>query len=338
MLRVHFTAEDLARTRVAASPWPYAEALLATRLLGRRDGTGIFDGWRRQVRRRLGPGVRLLGRLYPGHGLMLDLFTMVGPGSSLEESLDRLMSAPRAQLRHELCVLGGRDLPARVADLAAGDATALAELADGIREVGCALDPGHNGAAAYLDAVNALHARDLCTGGVEKLLAGLHHSMVWRFPVLRISDKPDVTYDFHLGGRGLTAIPSLFCWPTPVFLWDPFDDAAPALLLYPAVGTLADFAEAWSPPGGGPQALRTLLGRTRAAVLETVDVAATTTEIARRLGISLPSASQHATALRDAGLVASRRTGPAVHHTLTPLGRDLLQGDRPGRGVRSGRR
>ncbi|MFD1935007.1 MULTISPECIES: ArsR/SmtB family transcription factor [Nonomuraea] len=327
MLRIHFTAEDLARTRVATSPWPFAEALFATRLLSRRDGRGIFDGWRRLVRRRLSPHTRLLGQLYPGQGPVLDLFTVVGPNSSLEASVERLLSAPRTQLRHELAGLNRGDLPTRATDLAAGDPAALTELAAAIREVDAvAVGPSQHAIAAHLDAVNAVRGRDLCTGGVEQLLTGLHHSVVWRSPVLHISDEPNKAHDYHLKGQGLIAIPSLFCWPSPRYMCNSLDEAAPGLLFYPAVDTLSDFADAWAPPGRGPRVLQALLGRTRAAVLETAADAATTSEIARRLDISLPSASQHATALRDAGLLTSRRTGPAVHHTLTRLGRELLEG------------
>jgi DNA-binding transcriptional ArsR family regulator len=49
----------------------------------------------------------------------------------------------------------------------------------------------------------------------------------------------------------------------------------------------------------------------------------TTTQLAQRVGISLASASHRAAVLRDAGLVASRRTGSAVLRTLTPLSSGL---------------
>jgi len=42
-------------------------------------------------------------------------------------------------------------------------------------------------------------------------------------------------------------------------------------------------------------------------------------------GISLAAASQHASVLRDAGLIAGRRQGSAVLHVLTPLGAGLLR-------------
>ncbi|WP_443071388.1 ArsR family transcriptional regulator [Streptomyces sp. NBC_01465] len=53
--------------------------------------------------------------------------------------------------------------------------------------------------------------------------------------------------------------------------------------------------------------------------------AATTGELACAAGVSASSASQHTTALRDAGLIASRRQGASVLHILTPLGASLLR-------------
>lgn len=38
------------------------------------------------------------------------------------------------------------------------------------------------------------------------------------------------------------------------------------------------------------------------------------------------TASRHATALRNAGLIVSRRHGGTVMHSLTPLGRGLRDG------------
>jgi DNA-binding transcriptional ArsR family regulator len=71
--------------------------------------------------------------------------------------------------------------------------------------------------------------------------------------------------------------------------------------------------------------LADLLGRTRAAVLGAVNGGRSTTELARAVGTSIASASQHAAVLRSAGLISTHRTGPSVCHWLTPLGESLLQ-------------
>ena len=92
------------------------------------------------------------------------------------------------------------------------------------------------------------------------------------------------------------------------------------LLVYPALTPLPLLPE---PQDIDP--LGTLLGRTRAHVLEALAEQRTTGELARDLGISAASASQHATALREAGLVATRREGKAAWHECTALGAELLR-------------
>jgi DNA-binding transcriptional ArsR family regulator len=67
------------------------------------------------------------------------------------------------------------------------------------------------------------------------------------------------------------------------------------------------------------------VGRNRAAVLASIADGCTTTELAGRAGISVAAASQHASVLRDAGLIVTRRQGGAVLHLLTPLGAELLE-------------
>jgi DNA-binding transcriptional ArsR family regulator len=80
---------------------------------------------------------------------------------------------------------------------------------------------------------------------------------------------------------------------------------------------------AWAGLAGGG-AVAALLGQTRAAVLAGTADGTSTTELARRAGVSLAAASQHATVLRDAGLISTHWHGRAVRHTLTPLGAALL--------------
>jgi hypothetical protein len=56
----------------------------------------------------------------------------------------------------------------------------------------------------------------------------------------------------------------------------------------------------------------------------------TTTELARALGVAVTTASEHATVLRNARLISTRRHRNAVLHTLTPLGEALLDVNRDG--------
>jgi DNA-binding transcriptional ArsR family regulator len=189
-----------------------------------------------------------------------------------------------------------------------------------------ALAPYWSRIQAAVDADRTRRARALLDGGVEGLLASLRPTMRWDAGVLEVLDYPD-TRELHLDGRGLLLVPSFFCARTPVALLDP---ALPPVLVYPVdrLGGLVPEPGNGAGPAsatGGREALAALLGRTRAAVLEATDDGCTTGEVARRLRISPAAASQHTTVLRNAGLLVSHRERNTVLHTLTPLGRAVLE-------------
>jgi DNA-binding transcriptional ArsR family regulator len=74
-----------------------------------------------------------------------------------------------------------------------------------------------------------------------------------------------------------------------------------------------------------------LLGRTRASVLTSIAESPhlTTKELASLLGISPAGASQHATVLREAGLITTRREGGAALRILATAGFALLDQPEP---------
>ncbi|WP_454856268.1 tyrosine-type recombinase/integrase [Promicromonospora soli] len=72
-----------------------------------------------------------------------------------------------------------------------------------------------------------------------------------------------------------------------------------------------------------PEGLAALLGHSRALALLALRHPCSTTELARRVGVSAGTASRHATALRAAGLVTSTRHGSVMLHHVTHLGRKL---------------
>jgi DNA-binding transcriptional ArsR family regulator len=73
-------------------------------------------------------------------------------------------------------------------------------------------------------------------------------------------------------------------------------------------------------------ALARLLGRTRAALLESLAEPASTHTLARRHGLAPSTVSEHLSALRDARLVTSRRQRHAVMYQQTRLGMALASG------------
>lgn len=174
------------------------------------------------------------------------------------------------------------------------------------------------GLAALLAADRAARTRQLGDGGIEEVLHALGPRMRWRPPVLEVQTRAEVEYDYHLGGRGLVLAPGAFSSYVPC---DP-DEEQPTL--YYEVAPDSDRHPLLAPLGGPHGGLAALLGHSRAAVLEVIADGVTTGQLARRVGLSPASASEHAGVLRRAGLVATRRSGRFSHHTLTALGSELL--------------
>ncbi|GAB2807343.1 winged helix-turn-helix domain-containing protein [Actinoallomurus bryophytorum] len=321
MLRIHFTADDLARTRIMRGADVMWEIVSSLQLLQNREGAVVFDRWRRQVRGRLGRWVRPLITLAPHAAYFPDFLTPPEGSPSLEHGLDKVLSTPRTRLREDLGILASlRRLPSWTGRLAAGDIETVDVLDSAFRAYhGSVIAPDWALVQASVEADRERRVRSLAVGGCESLLNSFQPLMRWNPPVLE-ADYP-VRQDLVLDGRGLLLVPGYFCWRTPVTLVDP---ELPPVLVYP-IATEARLASE-APAHADDRSLVKLLGRTRAAVLRAVESGGTTTDISRRTDTSVASASQHATVLREAGLISTRRDGGAVRHTLTPLGQAVLTG------------
>jgi DNA-binding transcriptional ArsR family regulator len=327
MLRVHFTAGDLARTRVADGPDPLWEAVLSLHQLQERNREAPLDDWRRHVLQGAAPSLRLLLPLVPARGYFPDFLTPAEGLEGFEAGLDSLLSTPRSQLRGQLERLSaGRTPGPWVRSVAEGSAPALHRLGDALRDYRrAAFGSSWQHVRSGIEADRTWRARVQWYGGTQAMLRTFGPRMRWRPPVLECDYPAD--YDVWLGGRGLLLIPSYFCRRTPVALADP---ALPPTLVYPA-RTPARMGRTGLCDGGSVREetaahLARLLGHTRAAVLQSVGGDCTTTELARRAGVSVSSASEHAAVLRGAGLLVSSRERNAVRHTLTPVGLALLEG------------
>ncbi|MFJ5266614.1 ArsR/SmtB family transcription factor [Streptomyces sp. NPDC088387] len=333
MLRIHFTDADLARVRLARDPDPVWETLLGLhKLTAPRRGLPVFAHWRHTARAGLAAKglvtpARMLAALAPASaGYWPDFLTPDASADGLEPALEELRATPGTRRRQELDRLAGTHaLPRWAHGLAAGDRTVTDEVVTAFRLVHQTIvAPDWAGTDRTTEADRALRTRTLRDRGVHGLLDSFRPLMVWRPPVLHVRYPED--RDLYLGGRGVRLIPSHFCWNTPIALADP---TLPQVLAYPVAHPTT-----WAPEATRDrraEALATLIGRTRARVLAALDATATTGEIAQRLGISAPSASEHVAALRDVDLAHSMRVGSHVVHTLTPLGAALLSGDLPGR-------
>ncbi|WP_133906709.1 MarR family transcriptional regulator [Actinophytocola oryzae] len=317
MLRVHFTPEDLARTRISTGPQPMWELLLSTNRLRGREGDIVFGAWRRSVAARTPATTRLLTDLVPVTGYFADFLTPMTEAPSLDEALETLRRTPRGRLRTDLAILAGsRKLPAWTAELADGRPETLNTLVEAAeRYFAACLAPYWARVRAGVNQERARLSAALADGGWEAALSGLHPTARWHYPVLEVGYP--VEHDLYLGGRGLHLVPSFFCWGLPTTFRDVEFEPT---LVYPI-----EHAVGWSEPDDDRKSLAALLGRTRARVLEVLgEYPGTTSDVASRTGTSISAASQQATTLRAAGLVDTRQNGQSVLHSLTPLGRALL--------------
>ncbi|MGW5018728.1 winged helix-turn-helix domain-containing protein [Streptomyces cacaoi] len=335
VFRIHFTVEDLARTHVAQPP-PLMELNAAVRALQTRRHAVCFGAWRRAAFARLGPEARLVLDLIPPSGPTPTFLTPAGPGSP-QELLERTRATPRSRIRADLAFIAEcRPLPSWVHRLP-DDPDLRRRLFDALDHVhSVLLSPTWPCVVDEAAADRAVRTRQLLTGGVEALFGSLDPRRIrWNPPVLEVALLSGMEGDLHLGGRGLLLVPSLFGTDSPGL----DDDAEPQpVLRYPArrdrtSGTplLIDPA---APPAAPPHArssLASLMGPTRAAVLTAIaeHPGCSTKELAAFTGLASPSASEHATTLRAAGLVRTVRHRNTALHSPTELGTTLL--DTPGR-------
>ncbi|MGC9537620.1 ArsR/SmtB family transcription factor [Streptomyces sp. UG1] len=288
-VRIHFTDDDLAQTRLAQAPDPMWEALLSMHTLQTDTASVVFGGWRHAVRCELTAPVGSLLRLAPPVGYSADFLTPAAGTGGLDAGIGALLSTPRQRLRRDLLELAhsGRRLPSWARSLAEGDKGAVTHLARLFRSYfATAPAPWWGRIRTRFEAERAAHSRALAQGDLGGLLNTLHPGLVWRKPVLEVAGL-GIDRDVHLDGRGLLVLPSYFCRRKPTLLRDP---SLPCVVVYPMTH------ETPLSVTPGTSSLNALLGSTRAGILESVADHGVTTSCAR----------------------------PAVLHTVTPLGLALL--------------
>ncbi|MFJ6047442.1 helix-turn-helix domain-containing protein [Streptomyces sp. NPDC092307] len=318
MLRLHFTAEDLLDIAFASEPLPLVELGMAMAAWQRTDEQAVFGRWRGRV------GRELPGRARP----LLDLLRPDGDNPQFVEPYTRTLAEGLAVVRDAGALLTPCELR-RVAARAPGSPSWLRALWAQDREaweqLGGALRSAYEVVVAphwprirqSFRADVAWRGRLLAAHGIRTCLASTHPRAAWSGTVLEVDGPPH--YEARLGGRGLLLMPSSFWTGRPLLAEGPDGPDGRRVLLYPALTPLPLIG-----PGPAQGALDALLGRTRAAVLQSLIERRTTSELARDLDISLPSASEHTRTLRAAGLITTERDGKAVLHSVTGLGVDLL--------------
>src|SRR4051812_40510519 len=325
MATYQFGLEDLTRLRFAISPmW---EVVASLRRLRAPTGAGIHLPWLRELRGGALEGIDLSAALTltPTVGYVPDFLTPppTTPLARFEDEIELVRATPPKQVHNDMRLYRGRrKLPPVLEPFETEPRKAVARLADALELYWQrALEPHWPRIRALLEADIAHRARRLTEGGAAALFADLHPTITWREDEATLYAELPFRGHVVLGGQGLLLVPSVFSWLGPATLteapWQP-------TLLYPARGV----ATLWDTGADRtPEALASVIGRTRAGLLAELDAPRSTTDVARLVGITPGGASQHLGALRAAGLVASQREGRVVLYVRTPLADALVAGN-----------
>ncbi|MEV6693117.1 helix-turn-helix transcriptional regulator [Micromonospora sp. NPDC051196] len=318
MITLRLGAADLTRIRFGSRPHPVGTVILASQAL--RDPALAARMPDLAARAQAASAsTAALRHLLPAQGMLPDFLTPHQGIESVAAGIESIRATPRRRITAELTKTYA-ELPPSLwrRRFVAADPQMLDLLMAAVdRYFDAVLAP----AWSQLTAAHRGHvehrARTYVRSGVDGLLNELHPAIRWRPPILEI----DSWWSAELtgSGEGIILVPGPLAGLRPRVLVRP---GQPVLVVYPVP----------TPPETPPtrtDPLAQLLGGTRAEVLRRLAEPGhhTTTMVGRHVGISISSASEHAAALRAAGLVDSERVGGAKVHRLTPLGIHLLAGD-----------
>ncbi|GAA0448423.1 transcriptional regulator [Actinoplanes capillaceus] len=328
MLKLEFSAQDMAQTRFARSPlW---EVVTSVQSLKDPKRHVLHANWSRSAGRELkaaGVDFALLSALVPIPSFYVPDFLTPVPHTaapSIEEELAGVAATPPAVLRADLERLPHPWHPFVTAlhrHPEAGLERLVAEIQDYWR---VALLPHWPRITRLLDGEVLHRSWALAQGGAAALFQGLHAQVSWEHATLRVAHPAYEATRVLDTGHGLVLVPSVFVWPGVFTQSSPPGQAG---LVYPprAVGEL------WSRSGQPvASALTRVIGRSRARLLTQLAVPASTFELSDRLGMSAPNVSHHLTVLREAGLVTAHRAGHSVLYLRTPAADTLIAASEPG--------
>jgi DNA-binding transcriptional ArsR family regulator len=316
LIRIHLSAEDIARVRIAAAPDLDAELIWAGYQLAHGTRTNRLAQWRRELTRGWHPNTARLFDLYSPTN-------MPGLDGAVQPEPDATAKAvaatdPEGMGYYLRTLTRARPMTPFLRALAEGHGAAYTTLGEAVANLQTvALQPYRRRIASQV-AIAAAHAGARAAGsGTGAMLSALHPQIGWDGRVLSLVSRAD--YDLALDGRVLVVRPSVLAAKAGLS-GDMFADTLE--LYYPA--TEAPLEPDPPPPAANP-ALAALLGATRAAVLDAVvrSPGITTGGLAGTLGVSAAAVSRHTAVLRDAGLITTLREAMSVHHHPTRFGTEL---------------
>jgi DNA-binding transcriptional ArsR family regulator len=326
VLTIRLSPEDLSRVRFAFSPlW---ETVASFRVLLDPGRHALHLPWVEQTRGKLGElDLAPLYALVRPDGYIPDFLVPppTTPLPSFDDEMARLFETPAVTVVREVGYLKasgdgvGPDRK-RLLNAYLTDPTAtLGRLAESLlRYHEIAVAPHWPRLRVLLEGDVLKRAQTLAFGGPKALFDDLHPTVRYRDGLLEV-EKPFQIEGVVPGGRGILLVPSAFAWPR---LYAIIEEPWQPSLIYAPSGA----AKLWvSSPSDVESALVAALGFGRASVLKGLAIPRTTTELARQLGLSPGTASEHLSRLRRAGLVEPHRSGRSVFYRLSREGEQLIE-------------
>lgn len=317
---------DLAKVRFARSPME--ELRNSVYVLAGRRGADLHRPWVTTARSRLaGLDVTVLVTLLSlDHGFPGFLNPSTEPGETFADQLERVRATDDAGVR---CYFdegwAPGEVPAVLRPLHEDPARELGPFCDLLAAYWhAAIEPVWPRLCALHEADFAHRSATLTRGGLARLFDDLHPRIEYAGDVLRVL-LPHHDVRHTVNGVGVLLKPSAFIWPR-LSVCDGHDQVS---IGYPARGV----GRLWEEAPVVPAPLAELVGRSRAALLALLDLPRSTTELARHLGVTPATVSEHLAVLRVNHLVRSRRSGRVVLYERTARGAGLLHDDagRPAR-------
>jgi DNA-binding transcriptional ArsR family regulator len=321
VIRLELSADDLRRTRLTFSPlW---EAVLSYRLLLGAVRHPLHAPWTDEARRAAGGlDLRAFTALL-ATGMAFDFMLPVPdqPGRTIDDELDRMRATAIDEVGGEIEAVYTsmeRRPPMELQPFVDHSQRALERLADEIAEYWDAVMLHRWPAVrALLEGEVLMGAHRHVVGGVDAFLGELHPGVRWDRSALHVQGREDRT--LRPGGRGVVLVATAFAWPDVAA---GVSTEGTPLVAFQARGT----ASLWdSLPDDPEHGLEVLLGRERAATMQSLRIPRSTTELATLLHTAPSSVSYHLAVLRQAGLVDSHREGRRVLYRVSPLGDGLLR-------------
>ena len=325
MITIKLSPQDLSRVRFAFSPlW---ETVASFRVLLDPGRHALHLPWVERTRGQLGKlDLTPLYALVRPDGYIPDFLAPppTTPLPSFEDEMARLSETQAETVVREVEFLkvSGDGVAAERARLLGAYLTdprvslwRLAESLSRYHEV--AVAPHWPRLRVLLEGDVLKRAQALAFGGPEALFDDLHPTVRYRDGLLEV-EKPFQIEGVVPGGRGILLVPCAFAWPRlHAIIEEPWQPS----LVYAPRGA----AKLWvSSPSRVEDALAAALGLGRASVLKGLAIPRTTTELARQLGLSPGTTSEHLSRLRKAGLVEPQRSSRSVFYRLSREGEQLL--------------